>query len=680
MDRVQSAQELREQILHHDLLYYGESRPEITDSQYDEMMERLKELEKNHPECQDSNSPTQRVGGAVSADFAEVTHPAPMLSLGNAFSASDFTTWHNRVKALAGRGDLRLCAEIKIDGLAVRLRYEMGRLVLAATRGNGTVGEDVTHNVRTVRNLPLKLTPFDGSGTPEVLEARGEIYMPRSAFHRLNSARDDRGEYQYSNPRNAAAGAVRQLDPALASERGLMAWVYSSSNFLTGAQASSLELMKKMGLPINPMTRICHNIQDVRDFHQEVMDLRESWDYETDGVVVKVDDLELQTHMGATGHEPRWAIAWKFPSERAVTTLQDIKISHGRFGRLTPVAVLEPVRVGGVVIQSATLHNEEDITRKDIRKGEEVVIERAGDVIPQVTGPVDTNSQRLTGRFMMPTDCPACQTPVETRKDEVGHWCPNLSCPALLPEQLEHFVSKRAMDIEGLGPHWCQALIQRGLVQNVADLYVLTHQQLLALERMGESTAARILRNIEKSKSQPMDRVLYGLGIYRLGREVSGLLSEHYDTIMEVSNLETEELSAIDGIGPKIAQAVILGFRSRRVRRTMSLMEASGIRITQPSPGKAQAPQTQNQSETKQREERMGPFENMTFVVTGKLATMTRDDAESVVRKHGGKAASSVTKSTTYLVVGDKPGSKLNKATQMGVPVLSESEFLEMAV
>ena len=673
MDHIQSAQELRERIHHHDRLYYGESQPEITDSQYDELMEELKRLERNHPDSFDPNSPTQRVGGVVSANFQEVNHPVPMLSLGNAFNAPDFTTWHQRVTGLAGGQQPEMCVEVKIDGLAVRLRYEMGELVLAATRGDGTVGEDVTHNVRTIRNLPLKLTPFDGVSTMEVLELRGEIYMPRDTFMKVNSDRDERGEHQYSNPRNAAAGAVRQLDPALASERGLMAWVYFTANFLTGLQDTNLRLLAQMGLPVNPWTKLCRTIGEVRDFHEEVMDLRDSLPYEIDGIVAKVNNLDLQAQMGATGHEPRWAIAWKFPSERATTTLTDIKISHGRFGRLTPVAVLEPVQVGGVVIQSASLHNEEDIRRKDIRAGEEVVIERAGDVIPQVTGPVNTDQGRHVARFVMPTFCPTCETRVESPENEVGHWCPNQSCPALLPEQLKHFVSKRAMDIEGLGPHWCEALIENGLVTNVADLYSLTKKDLMRLERMGDSMSTKILRNIELSKLQPMDRILYCLGIFQLGRKVSGLLSERYQTVMDVSATPAEEMSEIEGIGPKIAESVVRGFRSKRVRRTMFLLESGGI-----SMDRVEEPPKEEDQQEKEKGNRMKVFEDMTFVVTGKLATMTRTDAEAVVRQHGGKAASSVTKSTTYLVVGEKPGSKLDKANSLGVPTLSESEFLEM--
>ena len=675
MDHIQRAQELREKILHHDHLYYGESRPEITDSQYDELMEELKRLERNQPDCLDPNSPTQRVGGAVSANFEEVTHPAPMLSLGNAFNAADFTAWHQRVTGLAGGERPEMCAEIKIDGLAVRLRYEMGELALAATRGNGTVGEDVTHNVRTVRNLPLKLTRFDGVSLMEVLELRGEIYMPKETFRKVNSDRDERGEYQYSNPRNAAAGAVRQLDPALASERGLMAWVYSSANFLTGLQDTNLKLLGQMALPINPMTRICRTIQDVRDFHQEVMEFRDDLSYEIDGIVLKVNNLDLQGRMGATGHEPRWAISWKFPSEKTTTTLTDIKISHGRFGRLTPVAVLEAVQVAGVVIQSASLHNEEDIRRKDIRAGEDVVIERAGDVIPQVTGPVNTDPNRHVARFAMPSFCPSCETRVESPENEVGHWCPNQSCPALLPEQLKHFVSKRTMDIEGLGPHWCEALIEKGLVTNVADVYSLTKKDLIGLERMGDSMSTKILRNIEMSKLQPMDRVLYSLGIFQLGRKVSGLLSERYRSVLQVSDTSADEMSEIEGIGPKIAESVVRGFHSKRVRRTMFLLSTAGISID-----RVEEPPKEEEQQEKEKGKKMNAFEDMTFVVTGKLATMTRDDAESVVRQHGGKAASSVTKSTTYLVVGEKPGSKLDKANSLGVPVLSESEFLAMAV
>ncbi len=479
-----TAEELRNRIRRHDRLYYTLQAPEITDSEYDSLMRQLRQFEEEYPECRDPGSPTQRAGGEAAAGFREVSHPTAMLSLGNAFDEEEFAAWHRKMASHTGDSHPPVNAELKIDGLAVRLVYEQGRLALGATRGDGQTGEDVTRNIRTVRNLPLVLASPEGTDLPGVLEVRGEIYLPKDTFQQVNREREERGEYRYANPRNAAAGAVRQLDPRLAAQRGLMAWVYSSTNDLTGSQWGNLEVLRKLGFPVNPLGRLCRTAREAADFHREMVQRRDEWDYEADGIVLKLDSLEQQRELGNTGREPRWAIAWKFPSQQAATRLLDIRVSHGRFGRLTPVAVLEPVSVGGVTVQSASLHNEEDLHRKDIRIGDRVIIERAGDVIPQVTGPVDTDRERPLPVFAMPENCPGCGSPVESLEDEAGHRCPNESCPSRLPEQLKHFVSKRAMNIEGLGEHWCEALIEKGLAANTADLYQLTGKDLLRLPRL----------------------------------------------------------------------------------------------------------------------------------------------------------------------------------------------------
>ncbi len=514
------AEELRQKIQYHDHRYYVMDAPQVTDGEYDGMMQSLRKLEQEHPEIRDGNSPTQRVGGTVSAGFSEVEHPEPMLSLANATTLGEFTEWRTRTAKRLLLEEFPLNVEPKIDGLAIRLVYRNGHLVQAITRGNGEAGEDVTHNVRTVRNIPLTLRTPPGEAIPEVLEVRGEIYMPRETFEDANREREEEGEPRYSNPRNAAAGAVRQLDPALAARRGLRAWVYHHHNPPGNSHETALRDLRDMGLPVNPLNRLCGSIQEVAEYHQEMAELRPQLGYEIDGIVAKLDRISLREQLGATHHEPRWAMAWKFPSGQSVTTLREIRISHGRFGRLTPVAVLNPVELSGVTVQSASLHNEEDIHRKDIRPGTMVTVERAGDVIPQVTGPADLRANREQPPFRMPERCPSCGNRVETRKNEVGHWCPNLDCPALLPEQLKSFVGKRAMEIDGLGEHWCQELVDRGLVENVGDLYFLTREQLLKLDRMGERLADRVLRNIEDSRSKPLERVLYSLGIFRLGRSL----------------------------------------------------------------------------------------------------------------------------------------------------------------
>ena len=665
----ETAEELRRKIQHHDHRYYVLDAPQVTDGEYDGMMQSLRELEQEHPEIRDDNSPTQRVGGTVSADFIVVEHPEPMLSLANAMNQEEFTEWHTRTAKRLLMAEFPLNVEPKIDGLAIRLVYWNGQLIQGITRGNGEAGEDVTHNVRTVRNIPLTLRTMPGEVMPEVLEVRGEIYMPRDAFEDANREREEEGESRYSNPRNAAAGAVRQLDPALAARRELRAWVYHYHNPPGNNHETALRDLRDMGLPVNPLNRLCWSIQEVAEYHQEMAELRPQLGYEIDGIVAKLDHISLREQLGATHHEPRWAMAWKFPSGQSVTMLREIRISHGRFGRLTPVAVLDPVELSGVTVQSASLHNEEDIHRKDIRPGTMVNIERAGDVIPQVTGPADPQANREQPPFHMPDRCPSCGNRVETRKNEVGHWCPNPDCPALLPEQLKSFVGKRAMEIDGLGEHWCQELVERGLVENVGDLYFLTREQLLKLDRMGEKLADRVLRNIEDSRRKPLERVLYSLGIFRLGRMVSGKLATRYGEMEEISRLDREQLESIEGIGPEIASSVVRGFHSERVRTTLERLKEAEVNMRK---------NKEEEKETMTTAEGRGKLEGLNLVVTGKLEGMTRHDAESMIRQQGGNASSSVTRQTNYLVVGEKPGSKLSKARQMGVAILNQQQFQQM--
>ena len=664
---MEAAEELRRQIRLHDHHYYNMQSPLVSDAEYDSLMEQLRRLEKESPETRDSGSPTRRVGGAVSAGFDEAEHPEPMLSLASAPSLEEFAEWHLRTARRLGTDRFPMNVEPKIDGLAVRLVYRNGKLAQGVTRENGSSGEDVTHNVRTVRNLPLALRTQPGAaGPPEILEVRGEIYMPRSAFEDANRERDEQGEVRYANPRNAASGGLRQLDPELASKRDLRAWIYSNQNPAANSHRTSLADLAELGLPVNSLDRLCWNILEAAEFHREMLDLRGTLDYEIDGIVVKVDHLSFREILGTTNREPRWALAWKFPSGQNVTQLREIRVSHGRFGRLTPVAVLDPTEIGGVTVRSASLHNEEDVRRKDIRAGTMVIVERAGDVIPQVTGPADPDANRKAEPFMMPARCPACGTRVETRGSDTGHWCPNQDCPALLPEQLKSFAGKRAMDIDGLGEHWCQEMADRGLVTNAGDLFSLTREGLMKLDRMGEKLADRILRNIQASRAQPLERVLYSMGIFRLGREVSSKLTARYGTMAEISGLDREQLKAIEGIGPETARSVVRGFRSERVRRTLELMEEAGVNLK----GKIE-----EEGDRTAMTDQDGIFEGKAFVVTGKLEGMTRHEAESLIRRHGGNAGSSVTKSTDYLVVGEKPGSKLTMAQQLGTKILDQEQF-----
>ena len=661
--------DLRCAIRQHDHLYYNLDRPEISDLDYDLLIRRLTHLETAFPLFNDPHSPTQRVGGQPSEAFGQIRHPAPMLSLANAFNKDDFLAWHERVANHLGQTDFMMHLELKIDGLAFRAVYQGGDLAMAATRGDGNVGEDVTHTVRTVRNLPLSLF---GAGTD--MEIRGEVYMPRSVFHELNARKAELGEEPFANPRNAAAGALRQLDPKAASDRGLRAWVYSWPETHLHSQTAALESLTFLGLPVNPVRACARSPQQVFEFYERAIRERSEWDYDADGVVIKVDDLKHHETLGATGHEPRWAIAWKFPPEQVRTTLQRIEISHGRFGKLTPVAVLEPVRVAGVTVRSATLHNEQDIHRKDIREGAVVLLERAGDVIPKVTGPADQQANASLTKFRMPLHCPACGTPVTQEDGDAAHWCLNESCPAKLPEQLRHFVSKGAMDIDGLGPQWCEAFIERGLVTSPADLYHLTRSQLLSLPRMGEKLADRIINNLEGSKDQTLQRVLYSLGIFRLGREVSTILSQTFGSMDKILELSFQELNDIEGIGPTIAQSVTKGLASQKVSRTISTMRDHGVRALQPDSQE----ETRNHKETEAMNRPATPFTGKTVVVTGKLEHHSRTDAEAAISHMGGNPSSSVNKSTDYLVVGEKPGSKLAKANQLGVAVITDQEFQEM--
>ena len=671
-------QELRKQILRHDRLYYTLDQPEISDAGYDQLMNELKEQEREQPHLITPDSPTQRVGAEVSANFPQVDHPVAMLSLGNAFGEDDFRAWHNRMAERVGHSNFPMNLELKIDGLAVRVLYENGALVLGATRGNGSTGEDVTHTVRTVRNLPLTLS---GEPVPQRVEARGEVYMPRSAFQLVNQEREEQGEYTYANPRNAAAGALRQLHPETAARRRLLIWLYSAQTPAEGVDShhESLYDLLELGLPINPVNRLVHTPEEVISFYRDMTQGRDGLDYEVDGVVVKMDLFAHQEMLGATNHEPRWAVAWKFPPQQARTRLVSVQISHGRFGRLTPVAVLEPVRVAGVTVTSASLHNQDDMRRKDIRVGDTVVIERAGDVIPQVTGPVDPDPARSTPVFEMPENCPACDTPTHSPEGEVGHWCINDMCPSRLPEQLRHFVSKKAMNIENVGDHWCSALIEKGLVRDPSDLYQLTERQLLSMDRMGARGAARILKNIDASRSRPLDRVVYSLGIFRLGREVSTLLAARYQSVLEISQLDEDELSAIDGIGPKIARSVVQGFKSERVRNTTEGLARGGVRMDQPPPANKQHRDQINGEEHMTTTPKGNPhFAGKTFVVTGKITDMTRVEAEALIVSAGGVTASSVTAKTNCLIVGEKPGSKLAKARKLGIDVVEEHEFFQL--
>ena len=660
---VRRVHELRKELNHHNYRYFVLDSPVISDAEYDQLMRELKALEEAHPELVTPDSPTQRVGAAPAEGFDTVRHPVPMLSLANAFNSEELQAWYRRVTNLLEGASFDMVCELKIDGLAVALTYENGRFVRGATRGDGYEGQNVTQNLRTVRSIPLTLL----RESPARLDVRGEVYMPIEDFRRLNDERAAAGEPLFVNPRNSAAGFVRQLDSRGTASRSLDIFIYtvgySENGFLSDNHWDALEQLKGRGFKINPHNTPCRNLEDVEEFYQHWLEGRDHLPYQTDGVVVKINSFELQQRLGVVGREPRWAVAYKFPAEQAITRLKDIGINVGRTGSLNPFALLEPVNVGGATVKMATLHNEEDIQRKDIRIGDWVVVERAGEVIPQVVGPVVARRTGEERVFSMPTHCPVCGTRAIKPSGEAMHRCPNTSCPAQFFELLKHFVGKGGMDIEGLGQQWCLAVIEAGLVKDVADLYYLKKEQLLGLERMGEKLATRIMDNIERSKDRPLSRVLFALGILHVGSEMADLLAQHFNSTDELAAATEEKLSAIEGIGPKIAASIAAYFREDGNRKVTEKLRGAGVRF---------------EGESRSQKPQELPLAGLTFCITGTLASMSRSQAEERIKELGGSVSSSITRKTDYLVVGENPSSKLDNARKLGTKLLSEEELLQM--
>ena len=662
---LQRAAELREQINHHNYRYYVLDDTEISDGEYDRLMVELRRLEEDHPSLVTPESPTQRVGASPADGFDQVQHRLPMLSLGNAFNEDDLQAWYRRVKGLLDDADFDLVCELKIDGLAVSLTYQDGVLVQGATRGDGTAGEGVTQNLRTIRTIPMSLL----GEPPPYLEVRGEVYLPLEDFRRLNEERAERGEPLYANPRNTGAGSVRQLDPKVTASRNMHIWVYSLGDIGETVRPNghwdSLQWLNGLGFRINPENQICNNLQEAVDYYHSWMEKRHDLPYEIDGVVIKVNPFAYQDSLGVVGREPRWAIAFKFPAEQAVTRLLDIGINVGRTGSLNPYAILGPVVVSGVTVRQASLHNEEDINRKDIRIGDWVTVERAGDVIPQVVGPV---LDRRTGQeqvFKMPANCPVCGTQVVKPESEAMHRCPNTSCPVQFFELLKHFVSKGAMDIDGLGEQWCNILIENSLVKDVAGLYWLDKDELLKLDRMGDKLAPKIMTNIEVSKQRPLHRVLFALGIIHVGSEIAELLTQRYASLNAMAEATPEELTEIPGIGPKIAESVADYFAVPLNQQVLKDLGEAGVVLHHDIPDIQEAADDL-------------PFSGKSFVVTGTLSGFTRREAEDRIKILGGNVSSAVTRKTDYLVAGGSPGSKVAAAGRLGTEILDEAAFLEL--
>ncbi len=658
------AQELRKKIRHNEYLYYVLDAPEITDAEYDRMMVHLREIEAEYPESVPADSPTQRVGGRASSQFTEVRHLEPLLSLGNVFSATELRAFDERVQSgLPAGSGVEYVMEPKIDGLACSLIYENGVLVRAATRGDGVVGENVTANVRTIRSIPLTLKVPEGEAVPELLDVRGEVYMPRRAFMRLNEERAERGESEFANPRNAAAGSLRQLDPQVTASRSLSFFAYYLVG--EGAQAKhseSLAALARYGFKVSEGYRVVHTIDEALDFISSFNDKRQSLAYDTDGAVIKVNDVWQQQLLGATGKDPRWAIAYKYPPEQAETTLEDIDWRVGRTGVLTPTAVLTPVKLSGSVISRATLHNEDFIRSKDIRIGDRVVINKAGEIIPEVLHVVTAKRTGDEKEVVIPTTCPECSWSVERQGSEAAIRCTNPHCPALGREGLIHFVSRDAMNIEGCGPSVINALIDADLVHDAADLYSLQRADILQLERMGEKSADKLLAALEASKSNELDKLLFALGIRHVGAKVARTLATEYGSMERLQQAGADELAQIRDIGAKIAESVVTWLNVPANIDLLNRLQAAGLNMSFVAPAS--------------RED--NPFFGKTLVFTGTLPTLGRAEAKTMAQDVGAKVSGSVSKKTDYVIAGAEAGSKLEKAQQLGVAVIDEAEFLRL--
>lgn len=659
------AAQLRKEIDYHSHCYYVLDAPEISDAAFDGLLRRLKALEAAYPELATPDSPTMRVGGVPAEGFGRVAHLVPMLSLGNAFSPDELRAFDARVRSGLGDAPVEYVVELKIDGLAVNLLYEQGRLVRAATRGDGKVGEDVTANVRTIRSVPLTLRAGAGEA-PERLEARGEVFMSRREFERLNQRREAAGEQLFANPRNAAAGSLRQLDPRVTAERALDMFVYGMgerAGVAVETHAGMLEFLRGLGLKVNPAYRVFDNIEAVAAYCESWSERRAELPYDTDGLVIKLNSITGQEALGFTAKEPRWAIAYKFPAEQAVTEVEDIFIRVGRTGVLTPTAILRPVRLAGSTVSRATLHNEDYIRDKDIRIGDTVTIHKAGEIIPEVVAVVPGRRTGGEREFAMPGVCPECGGAVVRQSGEAAHKCTNPSCPALLREGLIHFVSRDAMNIEGLGPAVITALLEAGLVEDAAGLYTLRREDLLTLERMGDKSAANVLDAVAGSREAGLARLLFGLGIRYVGVKAAGIIARHFGDIDKVAAASAEELTALDEIGPRIAESVVAYFAAPDNLALIDRLRAAGVKLTEERPPDS-GPR---------------PFAGKTFVLTGTLEKMTRAEATAFIEGLGGKVSGSVSKKTDYVLAGSDAGSKLDKARALGVAVLDEAELADLA-
>ena len=653
---------LREKIRYHNYRYYVLDDPIVSDAEYDQLMKELMEWEKKYPQYIMPSSPTQRVGTEPVSGFATVKHIAPMLSLANAFSTEELRAFNQRIKKLIPQKKLEYVVELKIDGLAVTLVYEDGIFIRGATRGDGTTGEEITSNLRTVKAIPLKLF---GKDIPPRIEVYGEVYMKKSEFKRLNEKRMKNEESLFANPRNAAAGSVRQLDPRITAQRRLDTFIYRATlpegnRFNTHMEV--LNYLKKVGFKINPYTKLCQGIEEAINYCLQWIEKKEELDYEIDGMVIKVNSLRVREELGSTTRSPRWAIANKFPAQQVTTKIQDIIVQVGRTGALTPVTILDPVRISGSMVQRATLHNEDEIKRKDIRIGDIVLVQKAGEVIPEV---VKVIKEKRTGKekeFVMPAQCPVCGAKVFRPEGEVVSRCNSLTCPAQIKERIRHFASRDALDIEGLGPAIIDQLVRESIIKDISDLYFLKRDHLVSLERMAEKSADNLLDAIEKSKKKSLANLIYGSGIRYVGVHTSEVITRYYPTLNKFKKANLEELIKINEIGPRIAESIILFFKEKENLAIIERLRSAGLNFGQ-------------EEEIRRKEKGTQILAGKQFVLTGTLKDFTRTQAKEIVSELGGRVTGSVSKKTDYVVAGEDPGSKYQKAQELGVPIINGEEF-----